>query len=46
MAYLQVDISSYLLGYSNKGRNPSADIELNMIKTYKVPNYLLFCRYD
>ena len=46
------DIPSHLLGYSNKDRNPSAGIELKIcfllyykIKTYKVPNYLLFCKH-
>ena len=41
------DIPSHLLGYSNKGRSPSAGIELKicfslyyMAKTYKVP---VFC---
>ena len=46
LAHQHLDILSHLLGYLNKGQNPSERIELKTcfllyykIKTYKVPNF-------
>ena len=45
--------SSHLQGYLNNGRNPGPGIGLKTcfflyykIKTYKVPNFLLFYKHD
>ena len=53
LLYIYWITSFRILGYSSKGRNPSASMVLKTCfllyyktETYKVPNYLLFYKHD
>ena len=53
LLYIYWITSFGILGYSSKGRNPSASMVLKTcflfyykIETYKVPNHLLFYKHD